>query len=99
MEYQHIRSILTEHFKGVMERRKQRVTIKGLISSQEREGITRTHDLVVDALEHDNYEFVGTDNKAGFLKDGAGGRTRTDTSLRTQDFESDYGLCKTLIFW
>lgn len=62
MEYQQIRSVLTEHFKGVMERRKQRVAINGLISPQEREGIERTQALTLDALEHDNYEIIGTDH-------------------------------------
>lgn len=69
MEYQQIRSVLTEHFKGVMERRKQRVAINGLISPQERDGIERTQALTLDALEHENYEIIGTGHEIARFAD------------------------------
>jgi hypothetical protein len=65
MDYSDIRDILTEYFKAARERMKERVAKYGQLQEHERQTYQSSHDLADDALKHEDYVVIGTDEDLG----------------------------------
>lgn len=63
MDYQDIRDILTEHFKAMREQVKARIAKHGQLQEREKQIYSQSHDLAVDALKHEDYAAIGTDEE------------------------------------
>lgn len=63
MEYQKIREVVQEHFKSSLDRHQQRIAVEGRLSEVDKSALMNGNSFAIDALERNDYNFVGGDDQ------------------------------------
>ena len=89
MDYQTIREVLHEHFKGMLERHKQRLAVHGRLSPLDATALQNSRAFAVDALKTHDYSIMGNDNQIAGLIDAYALPLKRDTGDYT-GFRSEF---------